>query len=294
MVLFSCVRGGVLFLTVLHPVEPLGIISLVKMLVPVGYGEYWFMTDYILLMLLSPVLNRVILHAERSSYRNMMVLFFALWYVIPFFTRAGYDMNSLAWFVYLYFVAGYVRRFMEPASGRAGRHMAVAAASCLLIILSCIVMIYVGHRWSINFLIAKSIHFGTIYSPFVLLAAVEFLIGFAKRRPFSNRAINRLAGTTLGIYLIHDNNTVRPYLWKALLKNQAFYDTNYLLLHAVCSIVGVFLVCSMIDLLRQVTIEKMFLRVVDRHLQGIEDRFSHMYDRLLNWGHRMIEWYYGR
>lgn len=44
----------------------------------------------------------------------------------------------------------------------------------------------------------------------VLLAASLFHI-FLTLPPFHSKAINKLAGAVLGIYLIHDNNLMRPF-----------------------------------------------------------------------------------
>jgi surface polysaccharide O-acyltransferase-like enzyme len=100
-------------------------------------------------------------------------------------------------------------------------------------------------------------------SPFVLVTSIELLVGFLKLKPHYSRVVNKLASATLGVYLIHDNNLFRPYLWGIILKNSEMYSSRFLIVHAVISIAAVYFVCSLIDLLRQTTVEKIFLNIVN-------------------------------
>jgi hypothetical protein len=112
----------------------------------------------------------------------------------------------------------------------------------------------------------------SLNSPFILASSVELLIGAAKMKPIYNKAVNKLASASLGVYLIHDNLYVRPYLWKTILKNAQMYGSGFLILHAMISVIGVYLVCSIIDLIRQYTVERLFMNFVDKHLEQAESK----------------------
>jgi uncharacterized membrane protein len=109
-------------------------------------------------------------------------------------------------------------------------------------------------------------------SPFILASSVELFIGFAKMKPIYNKALNKLASATLGVYLIHENSYVKPYLWNTLLKNSQMYESRFLIVHAFVSIIAVYLVCSLIDLIRQCTVERLFMNFVDKHLEQTESK----------------------
>lgn len=72
-----------------------------------------------------------------------------------------------------------------------------------------------------------------------------------------------------GIYLIHDNELMRPLIWRQLWPNTDYLSAPYL--HALCKILAVFAVCLLIDLLRRATVERVFLKCY-RKLCGAWDR----------------------
>lgn len=264
---FYSVGIALLFCVVLTPVEPLGIKDLIKAVIPIGYGAYWFMTDYVMLMLMSPILNIAIEKVDRISHRNFIILFVMIWSILPNFTKANYDCQNLGWFVILYFIAGYIRKYVvSTTKDHSSKHFFVAVISYIAVIASDVILIWLGRTLHLDFLISHAGHFAALNSPLILLTSVELLIGFVKMKPRQCLWLNKLAGATLGVYLIHDNNMVRPYLWHTLLRTDDIASSNLLIIHALCSIVGVYVVCTLIDLLRQSTVERVFLSILDRHL----------------------------
>lgn len=83
-----------------------------------------------------------------------------------------------------------------------------------------------------------------------------------------SQLINKVGACTFGVLLIHANSdTMRKWLWKDLLDNVGNYSSNNFMLHAVLSVILIFIVCVIIDYLRQRTIEKWMFVYIDRLLQ---------------------------
>lgn len=58
-----------------------------------------------------------------------------------------------------------------------------------------------------------------------------------------NPAINTVAASTFGVLLIHANsNTMIQWLWKATLNNAGAFHTDMFIVHAICSVVGIYIV----------------------------------------------------
>lgn len=57
--------------------------------------------------------------------------------------------------------------------------------------------------------------------------AVAMFMAAVCHKPFISTRINKLAGSVLGVYLIHDNPLVRPFLWRELFPNVAFLDKGW-------------------------------------------------------------------
>lgn len=77
-----------------------------------------------------------------------------------------------------------------------------------------------------------------------------------------------------GVYLIHDNNLIRHFLWIDLFKNSTFYKSQYLIYHASSAVLLVFIVCIIIDQLRYIFIEKPFFNLITTRLKKCSDIFN--------------------
>ncbi|MCM1157438.1 MAG: acyltransferase [Bacteroidales bacterium] len=289
---FYSVGIGILFAFVLTPVDALSWKIFIKMCFPIGYSGHWFMTDYILLMLVSPLLNIVISNIDKKNYESILIMATLFWSIIHSFTLAEYGYTVIGWFVILYLYAGYIRKYVDIENNNAKKHFCVAVISYAVIILSSIMMIFLGNYLSIDKFITYSSYFSQLSSPFVLLTSSELLITFAKVKPWQNKMINIAASATLGIYLIHDDGIFAPYLWNILLKTPEMYESKWLIIHAIVSILSIYLSCTLIDLLRQATVEKIFLRVLDKYLDKIKDKVLRIYEKVAVRITGLVNWYY--
>ena len=67
-----------------------------------------------------------------------------------------------------------------------------------------------------------------------------------------NPFINAVASTCFGVLLIHANSdTMRQWLWEDVLQNAKVYNSSYFCFHAICSVLGLFSICSIIDMGRK-------------------------------------------
>ena len=83
-----------------------------------------------------------------------------------------------------------------------------------------------------------------------------------------NRFINMIAASTFGVLLIHANsNAMRRFLWVDLLKNTKYYDSPYLVVHAIISVLTVYVVCVCIDQCRMRFIEKPLFNYIEKRKQ---------------------------
>lgn len=84
-----------------------------------------------------------------------------------------------------------------------------------------------------------------------VLTGVSAFLFFKNIKLRYNKVVNAIASTTFGILLIHANSdAMRQWLWKDVLDNVGAYDSAWMPLHAIGSVVMVFAVCSIFDLFR--------------------------------------------
>lgn len=181
--------------------------------------------------------------------------------------------SSLGWFAFLYLLGGYWRLYGLPL-GR--RQSALLAAVCALCLIGCAAY---ADLFRVPPIANKATALADQYSTFGLGVSVGLFSLFGQWDLGSVGRINRLSGAAFGVYLIHDNRFVRPWLWKHF----AFmYGLGPLQLVAVALVVpfAVYAACLLVDCARQRLVERPVLRLVDQrwsgHLDAIDEWVNSM------------------
>lgn len=266
-VVFYSIGIIILFSTILTPVEYISIKNIIKAIFPIIFNQYWFVTNYIILMILSPWLNIFIKFISKEDYLKLICLLTFLWSflltLIPINTL-GY--SSLGWFILLYLIAGYIRKYLNISLQSPKRHFKIAVAGLLIYVLSVIIFNIFGYTFNIKLFLLHSTYLARDNSILLLIISIELFIGFNCLKEWKNKFINIIATGALGVYLIHDNIYLRTYLWKNIFNNESMYASSVLIFHAIFAILTIYTICTIIDLVRQKTIEKIYMYIVDKFI----------------------------
>lgn len=245
---------------------PFNIVIAVKSLFPISTDAYWFVTQFLGLLILSPFLALI---ARQLSFRQYLYLLiggaFICLSIIPdfplgkrFYVAHG---NSIWSFAYLFFVAGFIKYHVRKQS------MArLLILICLVTILILVCEVIGGYQQ--GFLHLFWMNYNSL--PFVLSVLVFMLIRQMTVPP--NRLWNLLVGVapyTFGIYLIHDHLLVRDWLWSTIpLSSYCDYWLFPLIVVGLC--MGIFLIGALIDFIRK----QLFALLNIDNLIAKVDRFS--------------------
>jgi len=169
-------------------------------------SPYWFVISYMLLYLLSPVLNEFAEHATRKTFRIVLLSFFAfeIFYGTVFGLGSFEDGYSTVSFIGLYLLAKYLRkhggRFMQMSIKQSFRgYFLTALVGAIL---------YVVHLFVLG---DRSVDKHIDYcGPFVLLSSVFLFVAFSKMR-IQSVLINYCASSAFAVYLIHCNPHIIDY-----------------------------------------------------------------------------------
>ena len=100
---------------------------------------------------------------------------------------------------------------------------------------------------------------------FALLPAVATFLFFKNLHLPYCKVINIISATTFGVLLLHANSdTMRQWLWKDVLNNVGMYNSKWLVVHAIGSVMAVYVICVLIDLIRINLIEKKVMGYWDK------------------------------
>lgn len=250
------------------------VVGFVRCLFPITYSHWWFASAYFMLYLFLPYINRFLHTLEQESYQRLLVLMTCCWCIIPTILAYAWQCNDLLWFIYLYAVAGYYRIYHLKQKIK-GRTCIVAAfaltafAFLVIMILDCI-----GKRFS--FVGIHALFFSSMQRfPVPAIAFFMFAVFEKIQIPF-NKFINIISSATFGVYLIHDDSNVREYIWKGIFKNALFSESSYLIPYSILVIFLVYVVCTVIELLRIYYIEKHYMSMIDKTI-AIANKYGNIF-----------------
>jgi len=256
IVFYSWVIGGIFLLTGMVGEGATGLYELIFIALPVTAGHYWFATVYVLLFAVSPFLNAAVAKMSREQHRACIVVLlivFSVWntflpMTVPMTDREGMD---IAWFICVYMIAAYLRKYPEVLKAKKPVMVLGYVVSSIVIFLAGILLLWVDEVF--GKLGGYAINWYAYNSLPVLIGSVCLFVVFLKTEiksiPFG-RIINTLAGTTFGIYLIHEHRYLR-YLWPQWLHTTENASQPWMILHLIGSVLLVFAACACIELLRK-------------------------------------------
>lgn len=253
------------------------IAQLISTLFPLSKGLWWFASAYFVLYLVHPYLNHFLRRMDKRMYQRLLLLLLLLWCVIPTLLYTTFEGNYLCWFVTLYSLAGYLRLYgfnrLTP-----GLAALLAIGFAILTYCSSVVLTLLGTRWAT--LSMHNRYFYAVQSLPNLVISVCTFAAFANIHIKHSKWINVVSSATFGVYLIHDNCFVRPFLWNTVFHNATYQDSILLIPYSVAVAAAVYISCTLLDLLRQRILERPFMRLVDRNAGRLSALIDRVGDRI--------------
>lgn len=221
---------------------------------PLTSKIWYFMTLYMLVLILSPFLNRCLTNLTRGEYTFLIIVLFLIFSVWDLFAHlpdtskviltdkvfAMKEGKSLYGFIYMYILGGYFRLHVKPHGGAKCRYLIAYFAMTFINML----------LWNNFEDYAKVVYFNS--NPFSIIQGVCLLL-FFRELTFKSRAINHIASLNLGVYMIHEQYLAREYIWNKIFnfREKWVYASTYkYLAKIVIACVAVFAVCALIEQLR--------------------------------------------
>lgn len=235
---------------------------IIKMLFPITFSEWWFASTYFVLYLLHPYINRLLHTFDKKQYQGFLIMLLIFWSVIPTLTSSSYQSNALLEFVLFYSIAGYIKTWGLNPGLKSKHYFGLWVIFTFLTYLSCVILMILGTKYTV-FSSHSLFFYGRTKIP-TLLRAISFFMAFATMKMAYHKWINKIASAAFGVYLLHDSNLLRSYLWKDVFKNALFQNSKYIIIYSIGVVILVYVICTLIDLIRQTVFEKPFLKVVDR------------------------------
>lgn len=253
---------------------------------PLLRSEYWFISYYALMLLLTPFFNALLRALSRREHAALCVFLFTLCCLLPMLAGISFASGQLPLFTVLYLTGAYCRlyaRFDDALARRNGRLALGFLALCAALMLGIDLL---GFRAGSMALLRKSTLPLETYSPLAFFAALLLLLRFCGRKPRQNRFLSGVGGLTLGVYLFHANPLFNAVIWQEPFRTASFTDSPLLPLHALAVISLIFTAGCLVEWLRQKTLAPLWDRGIDLllpHLARLWTAISALFLRLLDW-----------
>ncbi len=268
-VYFYSIAFLVIFTLFLTPALPTTMLDIVKCILPISHEAYWFITNYIVLMLLSPFLNMFINKLSKETYLKLLIIVLILWTVYPTFTGTCFAYSEMIFFIILYLIGSFIRLHVDMDKINMKKLIIIFSISLMIGYLLFMGFDSISPLNQLSIFNKETSMFKTSNSLFILTSAITLFLIFIKRKEFSNKYINYISGSVLGVYLIHSNMFVWPYLFYTVLNIPNYINSPYLILSLIIITVLIYVICTGIDIVRRVTIEKLWIYIVDNKLNNI-------------------------
>lgn len=255
---------------------PISISVLAKAFIPILDLGKGFTAAFLVFYLFIPFLN--ILVRNMTEKQHIALLLLCSFAYIFLGTVPGFSVtfNYATWFSVLYLISSYIRLYPKRIFSDTKFWGFATLIIVFLSVSSVVTSAWLGTK------IGKTFYYFFVTDSNALLAVLTGLSTFMffknLKIPYS-KFINTVGATTFGVLLIHANSdAMRKWLWRDTLRNVDMYNSIFCILHAILSVIAVFVVCSLIDFLRIKFIEKPFFVFYDK----IEPKFLSWYKNLEN------------
>ncbi len=252
--------------------ERLSMGSILKLFIPVRNISDGFTDCYLVFFLFIPFIN--VLLNNLTQRKHILLIILSLFTYSFFGSVPGFSvtMNYVSWFMVLYFISSFVRIYPNHLFNKTLIWGLLSIFSVLISIVSIFVSIKLYGRFGIY-----SLYYFIVDSNKLLAVITGFsLFMFFKsiNIPY-NKFINVVASSTFGVLLIHANSdAMRQWLWKDTLNNVGIYNSPYLCVHAICSVLVIFAICIVIDQIRIRLIERPVFLLWDNYSIKIRRKFN--------------------
>lgn len=240
-----------------------------KSVLPLSTGLWWYPTSYALFLLFMPFLARGVRALGCHMHKRLALICLTLWGFLGLIPKIDYNLSSASVFVFIYWfiLISYYRWYMHALTvkqcwGLIGAGVAVMLLywSATNILFACTgkmakTQVFIFDHWKL---------------PTMMIGFGIFML--VVRTHFYSRVVNFVAASAFGVYLIH----YYPPIWFDCITKyvgvEVMYDSRSPILFGAAAIGGIFFVCLMLDMVRNV----LFHFTVDRHR-------GRCFDRLYAW-----------
>lgn len=231
----------------------LGTKLMVRSLVPLSTGIWWYATACAIFLMLLPFLSKGLKVLGREYHLALAATVLVIWGLTSFIPGMIGINDGFFGFIYLFILISAYKWYMKPFTTRQVWLM-IGTGLGFLLLYTCasITLSLLGHDTGIYIT-------GSWKLPVIMIGFSMFLL--FDRVTFHNRTINRIAQSAFAVYLITDYAASMKLLWVRLFNLQNLYQQPLAILQILGILLAIYAVCTLLGFIRQA----LFAVTIDRH-----------------------------
>ena len=237
--------------SVLLGISKLTMGAVVRAFFPILGNQWWFATVFLLISLLRPFLQKMVCGLRDKEV--IFLLFFLMYFDavqavfgVNIFNESG---NGLLHAITMVIFGYTIRRFNHLQLSQLKASI-VYCGSVLFARASPLLM-----RCFPNLPIDYWNHIMAYNSPFIILMSWGVFC-FFRGMKYRSLLISKISTSIFAAYLIQDHSMMREGLWKKMFHCEVFYDSNWMIVHCIISVLCITIVCITIDQIRLNIVKK--------------------------------------
>lgn len=258
---------------------PLGKGDLLKRVIPfindIGTGKDVYTALFCVLFLLVPFINKLVAALDKKNFRWLIIILICYFSLTSTFNLRFNDVEGvkkitalnnyegLGWYITVYLIGAYIRLHISSKINNFKVGLVLSCINFGLISASIIGIDYFNLHGQFS-----AYHF--VVGPQKILAisgAFSLFILFKNMHIKYNKVINLISSATFGVLLIHGNSdTMRRLIWYDIFKVADYANVRFVeaFLHAISSVLIVYVVCAIINLIMITFIEKPLFKAIGK------------------------------
>lgn len=258
---------------------PKGIMRMWYGVIPLKRLTDGFTSCFIVFYLCIPFLNILIRNLSKRQHICLICLLLFIYTLHGTIPSLRVNMNYVSWFSTLYIISAYLRMYPFKRDKDVKFWAILTALSWSISIVSVLILNYIQYRFIGVASTGRS--YFLISDSNAILALSNGICSFMLFKNIkikNNKIINTIAASSFAVLLIHANSdTMRQWLWKDIIDCVGHYDTNLYWLYAIVCVLAIYVVCTIIDIIRIKTIETPMLNFTERFCINIYNKFNKKY-----------------
>lgn len=242
-----------------------------KYFMPIIKVAYWFVSTYVFIYLISPILNCILKNFSIEKIKIFIIIGLVVICVPYCVFGTRWVASDVTYFALIYLIGGYFRlsdfNFKKKSTA-----ILMALVNTFIITAIMIGTLLINKKFNLEI---DPLRFGFEYSIFVIMLSIGIFLFFKNLKINNNKIINFIAKSSFAVYLFSDHLVYKKVMWDIDFKMKEYiYKPFYIFgLRVITAVIIIYLFVLVIETLRRELLEKNLFKIkfVQKACSKIDD-----------------------